>query len=655
MQRNLFLHALMILLWGIVGLRTGSLLADEPARVRRFALIAGANSGGSERIVLRYAESDARAFAGVLHEIGGVHKQDELLILESSRDALLDGLHRMRSRLAQATDRQTRLELIFYYSGHSDERGLLLGEDILTFAELKQELNGLPARVKIGILDSCASGALVRLKGGHRTAPFLIDDSTEVRGYAFLTSSSADENAQESERIGASYFTHYLISGMRGAADNNRDGRVTLNESYAYAFDETLNRTVASRGGAQHPNYDFQLAGAGDLVLTDLRSTDAVIALAPGLVGRVFVRDMNGRLVAEINKTTQRKVQIALPRGRYNVSVESGGELRSGIVRLQPGAETGVSGLQLTVVEKKGPAGSKGSGGFGDDVIRRKFGATVFAAVSTNPPGKVENRLAANVIGSGYSLRGGEVGLVRNKRDYSVRGIQHALLMNQTLHLRGIQLGALNVAGGDVAGVQQGYINLAGHFEKGMQLGVFNATNEKSDAYQLGVINYMPDGQLSFGAWTTDTALFNVGVKLGGRHTFSRFTVGTRAYSAENWVSLGYGFGFHFELKNAPLWLEPDVSFNWLMGNWHDMDNGDFLFRYNLAFGVRLYNSFSFFAGPLINFLLSENRSTVAVAPALKKGRMSEYNYEISPGFFAGFQIEPRMGRFNTWKGNLDD
>jgi hypothetical protein len=100
-----------------------------------------------------------------------------------------------------------------------------------------------------------------------------------MRGHAFLTSSAETEAAQESDRIRASYFTHYLISGFRGAADLSGDGKVTLNEAYQFAFNETLGRTVDTRGGAQHPSYDINLTGTGDVVMTDVRQTTATIVL----------------------------------------------------------------------------------------------------------------------------------------------------------------------------------------------------------------------------------------------------------------------------------------------------------------------------------------------------------------------------------------
>jgi len=71
-----------------------------------------------------------------------------------------------------------------------------------------------------------------------------------------LTSSAADELALESREIRGSFFTHHLVSGLRGTADASGDGRITLSEAYQYAFDHTLTAT-ASTGIRQHPGYEY--------------------------------------------------------------------------------------------------------------------------------------------------------------------------------------------------------------------------------------------------------------------------------------------------------------------------------------------------------------------------------------------------------------
>src|SRR4029079_8482445 len=128
------------------------------------------------------------------------------------------------------------------------------------------------------------------------------DESSDMRGHAFLTSSAETEAAQESDRIRASYFTHYLISGFRGAADLSGAGKVTLNEAYQFAFNETLGRTVDTRGGAQHPSYDINLTGTAAVVMTDARKQPATLVLGEDLDGRFFIRNAAQELVVELYK-----------------------------------------------------------------------------------------------------------------------------------------------------------------------------------------------------------------------------------------------------------------------------------------------------------------------------------------------------------------
>jgi hypothetical protein len=174
------------------------------------------------------------------------------------------------------------------------------------------------------VLDACASGAFVRIKGGKTRPAFLVDESSTMRGHAFLTSSSETEAAQESDRIGASYFTHYLVSGLRGAADSSGDGKVTLNEAYQFAFNETLGRTEQTRGGAQHPSYDITMSGSGDVVMTDMRQTSATFVLGEEMAGRFFIRNAAQQLVVELYKPAGRKVELGLEPGTYEVRLERG-------------------------------------------------------------------------------------------------------------------------------------------------------------------------------------------------------------------------------------------------------------------------------------------------------------------------------------------
>jgi len=303
---------------------TSSASAQEV--LRRFVLVAGANFGGADRPLLRYAISDADRFARVLADLGGVSSPDTMVLKEPKVRDLVEALNWLSQRVTEARRMAGsgggRTEVLVYYSGHADEKGLLLGDDRYSYQSLRDRFDEIPADVRIAVLDACASGAFTRLKGGKVRKPFMVDEAADMRGHAFLTSSAETEAAQESDRLGASYFTHYLISGLRGAADVNTDSKITLNEAYQFAFQETLGRTVNSQGGAQHPSYDIKLSGTGDVTITDVRQTTALLMLGVSLEGRIFIHNARQELVVEFYKAQGRKVELGLEPGTYEVRIE---------------------------------------------------------------------------------------------------------------------------------------------------------------------------------------------------------------------------------------------------------------------------------------------------------------------------------------------
>lgn len=338
--------------------------ADADTPLRRYTLIVGANNGGGDRPLLKYGVSDAERFARVMVDLGGVSPEHNTILRQPKLRDLLDGLDVLTRRVTEAArltgPNAARTEVIVYYSGHADEKGLLLGEDRYSYRSLRDRLDQIPADVRIAVLDACASGAFTRIKGGRARPPFLVDQSASMRGHAFLTSSAATEVAQESDRIRASYFTHYLVSGLRGAADMSGDGRITLNEAYQFAFSETLGRTVDSKGGAQHPSYDINMSGTGDVVMTDVRQLSATLVLAKEVEGRFFIRNAAQELIVEVYKPFGRTVSLGVEPGVYDVRVEHERTALLAKVSVADGAQLIVDRKQFnpTTVE---PTRSRGS------------------------------------------------------------------------------------------------------------------------------------------------------------------------------------------------------------------------------------------------------------------------------------------------------
>jgi hypothetical protein len=319
---------------------------------RRFGLFIGANKGGPGRITLRYAQEDARAVKAVLEEMGGVLAEDSTLLIQPGREAFFLEMKDLGRRVMQAKSQFRRVEAIVYYSGHSDEESILLDGERVSYVEFREAVTSIAADVRIAILDSCASGSFTQAKGVRTRAPFLMDTAYDMKGYAFMTSSSADEASQESKRLRGSFFTRNLISGMRGAADMNLDGRITLTEAYQFAFDSTLEQTEKTTSGPQHPNYNIQMSGKGDVVITDISRSEELLLIKSDVGGKVYIHNRSNVLVVELNKPQGREVSIGLGEGDYRAILIADGTISEARFSLKPGKSQALGRERFERVEK---------------------------------------------------------------------------------------------------------------------------------------------------------------------------------------------------------------------------------------------------------------------------------------------------------------
>lgn len=297
-------------------------ISDESVSgVDRYAIYIGSNYGGKSRERLLYAGTDAQSFKNAMAEIGGVSETNSRILIDPSKETVDKALEDISNAITGSTNNSKRSEFIFYYSGHSDENAILLGDTKYDYSKLKAAITAVPSDIHVVILDSCYSGNFIRTKGGQKRKPFLIDDSSVVTGHAYLSSSSDNESSQESDEIAASYFTNAMITGLRGAADTSGDNKVTLNELYSYAFNDTLSKTETSKAGPQHPNYNITLVGSGDLILSDLTTAESMLSLSKEAKGKFIIRDANDKLISEINKIEGQPIFMALPSGQYSALI----------------------------------------------------------------------------------------------------------------------------------------------------------------------------------------------------------------------------------------------------------------------------------------------------------------------------------------------
>lgn len=471
----------------------------------RWVLAVGSHVGDAGTDKLRHASSDALSFVDVLTQLGSVDRERVIFLDDPTVDDLRAQLVRLRGLLADARDAGERPDVLFYYSGHSDERGLTPYGALLPWGELRTSLGLLDAELRVGIFDSCASGAFIRRKGGKPTTGFLQDQFNVVTGEAFIMSASADESAQESDRLGGSYFTHHFVSGLRGAADDNGDRVVTLDEAYTYAYQQTVRGTEQSWVGAQHPYYDMDVSGRGDVVLTDLREHTALLVFDEALDGQITVRDDEGRMVTELDKRIGSAMSYSLAPGRYNLRLWTREDTFKARVTVDKDGRTAVtSGLfepiaSLERTRLRGPRPPTwtrthpmsahlfpvaGSYGLATDIRTVGFSLNVLGAIHPEHRGA---QIGSWSVTTGDLVGADMEGLVSYVRG-EVKGWQLSGLGNSAGSLRGVQMATVNHVAGDAGGWQGGVVNwVEGRFD-GVQVGgLFNVVRGHSPEGQRGV------------------------------------------------------------------------------------------------------------------------------------------------------------------------
>lgn len=311
------------------------LLAAPPvlAQSHRFALIIGNNEGDNPEETLRYAHRDAQKMYNLLTEIGRFKQKNTVLLLEKKSTEVWRHLKEIEKKAARYHREGKKTMLLIYYSGHAQGDALEMSGSSLKFEALRQYLEQSKIHVRLAFVDSCHSGQLISAKGAARGKSFQIKVNDEISsaGYAIITSSSQNELSQESKELRGAFFTHHLASALRGSADSSKDGKVTLQEAYKYAYAKTLAQTVGSAGASQHPMYHFQLKGQGEIVLTHTRKSVASIQIPYIESGRVLLLDGIGEeVLAEAEATRDTPIHFSVPPGPFVVYIVK----KSGAVRV---------------------------------------------------------------------------------------------------------------------------------------------------------------------------------------------------------------------------------------------------------------------------------------------------------------------------------
>jgi hypothetical protein len=259
----------------------------------RWAVVIGVGRYQSTDIPsLRYSVADAEALYQVLVGPGGFRKDHVLLLSDKSEKP--PTLRNIKWALGTFLARSAKKDdtVVIFFAGHGapevDQRGVERDglakylipadadpDDLYSTALPMDEMQTIFSRVEaermVVFLDACYSGAAGgRTFSAKRTRATNLDDQflerlTRSKGRAIITASRTSEVSIELAELGHGIFTYYLVQGLKGAADLNKDGIVTVQELYEY-LEQQVAQKSRSVGGNQHPVMKGEMEGALPLV-----------------------------------------------------------------------------------------------------------------------------------------------------------------------------------------------------------------------------------------------------------------------------------------------------------------------------------------------------------------------------------------------------
>jgi hypothetical protein len=217
--------------------------------------------------------------------------------------------------------------MVVYFAGHGDKNTIHLGDERYERHRLETVTDSPKVDVKIVIVDACRTMDTGRHMGVSAGPGFDVSiiRSSGIRGRVTIQSSQLGEPSHESDRLKGAVFSHHLIGGLRGAADTDADGKITLLEAYRYAYRGTVKDSARGSSVVQHPNFDIDLSGTEDVVMTTpvAASSRLVLTSDEAAVFQVFSLPYFSP-VAEFSLLSNKAVTVAVPSGRLLVQRRAG-------------------------------------------------------------------------------------------------------------------------------------------------------------------------------------------------------------------------------------------------------------------------------------------------------------------------------------------
>jgi tetratricopeptide (TPR) repeat protein len=213
---------------------------------------------------LQYAENDARKIYDVLTDPRTGLFEPENIVYLNNRSATRQEIEFKFDDMVSRAKNEEDVFFVFYaghgftYENKSDtywltydtivgnETGHRIKSTAFSNISLAQKLTDIKAKTVVLFLDACFSAGMVSRPTAIRGLETFLGTGKD---YVIITSSQADQTSIESQKLKHGLFSYYLIKGLEGNADANKDGWVEIEELWQFVKNRVSND--AKRMGAE--------------------------------------------------------------------------------------------------------------------------------------------------------------------------------------------------------------------------------------------------------------------------------------------------------------------------------------------------------------------------------------------------------------------
>jgi len=224
-----------------------------------------------------YANRDAKAFRAYANRALGIPMENIKLLVdqEASRS---DTLKALKLWLPQKT-KGSKKDIFIFFAGHGlasddgedlyvlpqDGDSILLKDTAISRTEMFEQIEKLNPNSVTMFFDTCYSGQTRKeetLIAGLRPIRIVANEQETPSNFTIFSASNLTQTSGSIEEAKHGMFSYYLMKGLEGKADENKDKKITNGELIAYLKDN-----VSQEAFTQNRQQDPMLAGDPDKVL----------------------------------------------------------------------------------------------------------------------------------------------------------------------------------------------------------------------------------------------------------------------------------------------------------------------------------------------------------------------------------------------------